>query len=80
VLQDILKVLKLIFRKQRLRAALITLTPAHPNEFIDSHNANVRIAVLPITELNTRWNSILELLEQAYQSQDFTLKWLQTPK
>jgi len=58
-------------------AVLITLTPGHRNEFIDCQKAKVRIAVLPIMDGKTRWNSTLELLERAYQLQQFTCEWLQ---
>jgi len=47
-------------------AVLITLTPGRRNEFIHCHEANVRITILPITDVKTRWNSTLELLEHAY--------------
>jgi hypothetical protein len=39
---------------------LITLTPGRRNEFIDSHKAKVRFAVLPIMDVKTWWNSTLE--------------------
>ena len=45
---------------------LIMLTPGHRNQFIDCQKAKVRIAVLPILDLKTQWNSTLELLERAY--------------
>jgi len=61
-------------------AVLITLTPGCQNEFIDCQNAKVRIAVLPIMDVKTRWNSTLELLERAYRLREFTRKWLQNPK
>jgi hypothetical protein len=51
---------------------LITLTPGRPNEFIDCQKAKVRIAVLPIIDVKTHWNSTLELLERAYQFPEFT--------
>jgi len=47
-------------------AVLITLTPGHRNEFIDCQKAKVLIAVLPIMDVKTGWNSTLELLERAY--------------
>jgi len=59
---------------------LITLTPGHQNKFIDCHNAKVPIAVLPIIDVNTWWNSTLELLGQAYRLRQFTCEWLQNPK
>jgi len=61
-------------------AVLITLTPGCQNEFIACQTANVRIAVLPIMDVKIRWNSTLELLERAYQLQEFTPEWLQNPK
>jgi len=45
---------------------LITLTPGRRNKFIDSQTANARIAVLPIIDVKTLWNSTLELCECAY--------------
>ena len=61
-------------------AVLITLTPGRQNEFIDCQKAKVRIAVLPIMDVKTRWNSTLELLKCAYCLRQFTRKWLQNPK
>jgi hypothetical protein len=61
-------------------AVLITLTPGRRNEFIDRQKAKVRIAVLPIMDVKTRWNSTLELLECAYHLREFTREWLQNPK
>jgi len=61
-------------------AVLITLTPGRRNKFIDCQKAKVRIAVLPIMDVKTRWNSTLELLESAYRLRQFTRKWLQHPK
>jgi len=61
-------------------AVLITLTPGHRNEFIDSQIAKVRIAVPPIMDVKKRWNSTLELVERTYQSQEFTPEWVQNPK
>ena len=61
-------------------AVLITLTPAHPNEFIHCQKAKVRIAVLPIMDVKTHWNSTLELLERAYRLRQFTREWLHNPK
>jgi len=61
-------------------AVLITLTPGHRNEFIDCQNAKVRIAVLPILDVKTRWNSTLELLEHANRLHEFIPKWLKNPK
>ena len=31
-------------------------------------------------DVNTRWNSTLELLERAYRLREFTREWLQIPK
>jgi hypothetical protein len=45
---------------------LITLTPGCWDELIDCQEGKVRIAELPIFNVKTRWNSTLELLEQAY--------------
>jgi len=61
-------------------AVLITLTPGRRNEFIDCQKAKVRIAVLPIMDVKTRWNSTLELLERAYRLHEFTQEWLKNPK
>ena len=61
-------------------AVLITLTPGRRNEFIDCQKAKVRIAVLPIMDVKTRWNSTLELLERAYRLREFTREWLKNPK
>jgi len=47
-------------------AVLLTLTPRRRNEFIDFQKAKVRIAVLPMMDVKTRWNSTLEVLERAY--------------
>jgi len=60
-------------------AVLITLTPGRRNEFIDCQKAKVRIAVLPIMDVKTHWNSTLELLEHAYRLREFTPKWLLNP-
>lgn len=40
----------------------------------------VRIAVLPVLDVKTRWNSTLELLERAYRLREFTQEWLKNPK
>jgi len=61
-------------------AVLITLTPAHQKEFIDFRKVKVRIEVLPIMDVKTRWNSKLVLLKRAYRFREFTHKWLQNPK
>jgi len=70
----------LTFIKQRMLAVLITLTPGRQNEFIDCQKAKGHIAVLPIMDVKTRWNSTLELLERAYCLREFTCEWLQKPK
>jgi len=59
---------------------LNTLTPGGRNEFIDCQKAKVHIAVLPILDVKTRWNSILELLERAYPLREFMREWLKNPK
>ena len=59
---------------------LFTLTPGRRNEFIDCQEATVRIAVLLIMDVMTRWNSTLELFEHAYRLREFTRRWLQNPK
>jgi len=61
-------------------AVLITLTPGCRNEFIDCQKDKVRMAVLPNIDTKTRWNSTLELLEQANQLREFTHDWLHNPK
>jgi len=61
-------------------AVLITLTPSRWNESIDWQNAKVRLPVQPIRDVQTRFNSSLESLECAYQSQEFTPEWLRNPK
>ena len=43
-----------------------SLTPGHPNKFIDFHKATLCIAVLPMKDVKTQWNSTLELPERAY--------------
>jgi len=80
VFYDIVKVLKLTFIQQRMLAVLITLTPGRRNEFIDCQKATVRIAVLPIMDVKTRWNYTLELLERAYRIREFTGEWLPNPR
>jgi len=42
--------------------------------------AKLRIAVLPIVDVKTRWISTLELLERAYRLREFTREWLKNPK
>jgi hypothetical protein len=61
-------------------AVLITLTPGRRNEFIDCHQAKVRITVPPIMDWKTRCNPTLALLEYAYQFRQFTHEWLKYPK
>ena len=57
-------------------AVLITMTPGHRNEFINCQKAKVQIAVLPIMDEKTQWNSTLELFERAYRLREFTSEWL----
>jgi hypothetical protein len=52
-------------------AALITLTLGCRNKFIDCQTANVRIAIVQIMNVKTRWNSTLELLEHAFRLVEF---------
>ena len=59
---------------------LITLTPGRRNEFIDWQKVTVRIAVLPIMDVKTRWNSTLDWLERPYQLREFSLEWLKNPQ
>jgi len=61
-------------------AVLIMLTPGLRNKFIDCQKANVRIAVLPILDVKTHWNSTLELLKRPYRLREFTREWLHNPK
>ena len=61
-------------------AVLSTLTPCRQNKFIDCQRAKVPIAVLPIMDVKTWWNSIMELLEQAFRLQQFTHERLNNPK
>jgi hypothetical protein len=61
-------------------AVLIMLNPGRRNEFIDCQTAKVHIAVLPIVDVKTCWNSTVVLLERAYRLREFTHKWLQDPK
>jgi hypothetical protein len=75
-----LKVLKLTIKKQRMLAVLNTLTPGRRNKFIDSQKAKVRMAVLPIMDVKTRWNSTQELFERSFRLREFTREWLQNPK
>jgi len=59
---------------------MIMLTPGCRNQFIDCQQATVRIMVLPIMDVNINSNWILELLERAYQLQEFTHEWLHNPE
>jgi len=61
-------------------AVLIMLTPGHRNEFIDCQRAKLRIPVLPIIDVKTRWNLTLELLVRAYRIQEFACECLKNPK
>jgi len=61
-------------------AVLITHTPGHRNEFIEGPKGKVRIVVLRIMDVKTRFNSTLALLECAHRLQEFTGEWLQNPK
>jgi len=61
-------------------AVLITLTPGCQNELIDCQKAKVHIALLPIMDVKTHWNSTLELLKGAYRLREFTQEWLQNRK
>jgi len=63
VVLDILKVLELNVIKQKMLALLIALPSGCRNVFIDNQTAKVRIAVLPVMEGKTCWNSTPELLE-----------------
>jgi len=61
-------------------AELITLTPGRRNYFIDCPKAKVRIAIVPIMDVKTHWNSTMEFLERAYRIPEFTRQWLQNSK
>ena len=56
------------------------LTPGHQHEFIEYQKAKVQIALIPIIDVKTQWNSIRELLKRAYWFKQFTRKWLKVPK
>ena len=56
------------------------LKPGCRKECIDCQKAMVRIAVLPIMDVQTRWNSTIELLGPAYRVREFTPGWLKNPK
>jgi len=53
-------------------AVLITLRPGGQDEFPDCQPPNLPIAVLPILDVRTCWNSTLELGERAYLLREFT--------
>jgi len=59
---------------------LITLTPGRRNEFIDSQKLKVRVAVLPIMDMKTCWDSTLELLERFFRLREITCEWLNNPQ
>ena len=61
-------------------AVLIALTPGRQNEFIDCQKSKFRIAVLPIMDVMSRWNSTVELLERTYCLWEFNREWLENPK
>jgi len=61
-------------------AVLITLIPGCWNEFIDCQRVKVRIALLPIMDVTTRWNSTVEMMEPAYQLWELTWEWLKNSK
>jgi len=61
-------------------AVLITLRRGRRNEFIYCEKAKVRIAVLPIMDVKTWWNSTLELLECTNWLREFMREWLQNSK
>ena len=61
-------------------AVLTTLTPGRRNEFINCQKAKVRIAVLPITDVKTLWNSTLQSLERIFRLHEFTQERLKNPK
>jgi len=60
-------------------AVVIALTPSRSNEFIDCRKAAVRMAVLPIMDVEICVNSTLELFEHAYRLRGSTCEWLQKP-
>jgi len=61
-------------------AVLITLTPGSHNEFIHCQRAKVRIPVLRMMDVKTRWNLTLHLLQRAYQLLEFTCEQPRNPK
>jgi len=62
-----------------MHAVLVMLTPGRWNKFIDCQKAKVQITVLLIIDVKTWWNSIMKLLEGAYQLREFTHEWLKNP-
>ena len=60
-------------------AAVITLTPGRRNEFIDCQKAKVRIAVLPIMDVKTRWNLTQGFLKRAYRLCELMQEGLTNP-
>jgi len=54
--------------------------PGCRNGFIDCQKPKVRIAVVPIMDSNTWWDSTLELLERAHQLRELTPRWLKNPQ
>jgi hypothetical protein len=75
-----LAVLELTSEQQRHLAVIINLTPNRRNEFLALQKAKVRVTVLPILGVKTRWNSTLELLERAYRLREFSQEWFKSPK
>jgi hypothetical protein len=59
---------------------LFTQTPGCQNELIDFQKAKIRMALHYNMDVKTRWNSALEILEQAYQLREITCEWLHNPK
>jgi hypothetical protein len=59
---------------------LITLTTGCQTAIVDNHQARVCITVLPMMDLETHWNSTVQLLEQAYGLQEFASELFQNPK
>jgi len=61
-------------------AVLITLTPGYRNKFSDSPKAKVQIAILPIRDVQTRWESPNRVFEQAYWLREFSSEWPKNPE
>jgi hypothetical protein len=61
-------------------AVLISLTPSRRKECIDSEKVKVCISVIPIMDVKTLWNSIMEVLERSNLLREFTREWIQNPK